>query len=84
MASGRVSISHITPWVRERVPDPIPTLEATPDTLETVLESVLDDRDAARATAATGPAFVRRWHDGRQSAAVLAPFLGRETPAIES
>jgi glycosyltransferase involved in cell wall biosynthesis len=82
MASGRVSISHITQWVRDRVPDPIPTLEATPDTLETVIESVLDDRDAARATAASGPAFVRRWHDGRQSAAVLADFLGRETPAV--
>jgi glycosyltransferase involved in cell wall biosynthesis len=81
MASGRVSISHIHDRVRARVPDPIPTIEATPDTLAAVIEKVLDDRDAARETAAQGPAFVRRWHDGRRSAAALAPFLGFEPPA---
>jgi glycosyltransferase involved in cell wall biosynthesis len=76
MATGRVSISHIHDRVRGRVPDPIPTIEATPDSLATVIEKVLDDRDAAREIAAEGPGFVRRWHDGRQSAAALAPFLG--------
>jgi glycosyltransferase involved in cell wall biosynthesis len=82
MASGRISISHIHERVRARVPQPIPTLEATPDTLAAVIEKVLDDRDAARATAAEGPGFVRRWHDGRRSAAALAAFLGRDTPDL--
>jgi glycosyltransferase involved in cell wall biosynthesis len=81
MATGRVSISHIHDRVRARVPEPIPTIEATPDTLAAVIEKVLDDRDAARETAAEGPAFVRRWHDGRRSAAALAPFLGLDLPA---
>jgi glycosyltransferase involved in cell wall biosynthesis len=76
MASGRVAISHIHDRVRGRVPDPIPTIEATPDTLAAVIEKALDDRDAAREIAAQGPAFVRRWHDGRRSAEALMPFLG--------
>jgi glycosyltransferase involved in cell wall biosynthesis len=83
MASGRVSISHIHDRVRDRVPEPIPTIEATPDTLGAVIEKVLDDRDAARATAAAGPAFVRKWHDGRRSAAVLADFLGHPKPDLD-
>jgi hypothetical protein len=76
MATGRVSISHIHERVRARVPAEIPTLEATPDTLADVLRRVVSERDWARSVAARGPAFVREWHDGRRSAAVLAPFLG--------
>jgi predicted NBD/HSP70 family sugar kinase len=57
------------------VPVEIPTLEATPETLAEVLRRVIDDRDWARSVAAAGPGFVRDWHDGRRSAAVLAPFL---------
>ena len=77
MATGRVSVSHIHERVRARVPVEIPTIEATPDTLATVLRRVVAEREWARSVAARGPAFVREWHDGRRSAAVLAPFLGR-------
>jgi glycosyltransferase involved in cell wall biosynthesis len=79
MAAGRVSVSHIHQRVRARVGEEIPTVEATPDTLEDVLLHVLADRDAARETAARGPEFVRRYHDGTQSGAVLADFLGLST-----
>jgi len=75
MAAGRVAISHIHSRVRARVPESIPTLEATPDTLADVLRRVLDERDWARSVSARGPAFVRDWHDGRRSAEALTPFL---------
>lgn len=78
MASGRVSVSHIHERVRARVADEIPTIEATPDTLQDVLLAILEDRDAARATAEQGPAFVRKWHDGTRSAEILASFLDPE------
>ncbi|NHC43836.1 hypothetical protein [Motilibacter aurantiacus] len=80
MATGRVSVSHISDRVRSRVPSPIPTIEATAGTLADVLRGICADRDAARATAAQGPAFVTEFHDGRYSAAVLAPFLGAAPP----
>ena len=75
MAAGRVSIANIDRRVRDRVPAQIPTLQADPDTLCEVIESVLADREAARAVAATGRAFVREFHDGRKSAAALEPWL---------
>ena len=75
MAAGRVSIANIDRRVRDRVPAEIPTIQADPDTLAEVIEGVLADRDAARATAATGRAFVREFHDGRKSAAALEPWL---------
>ena len=55
-------------------------LEAGADSLEAALRVVLADRDAAHATAAQGPAYVADVHDGRRSAAVLAPFLGVSGP----
>ncbi|NHC13155.1 hypothetical protein G9H71_05095 [Motilibacter sp. E257] len=76
MASGRVSVSHIADRIRDRVPAPIPTIEATAGTLADVIRGICADRDAARATAAQGPAFVAEFHDGRYSARALAPFLG--------
>jgi len=80
MATGRVSISHIHERVRARVPVEIPTLEATPDTLAAVLRRVVSEREWARSVAARGPEFVRDWHDGRRSAAILAGFLGAPQP----
>jgi hypothetical protein len=75
MAAGRVSIANISKRVRDRVPVGIPTIQADPDTLGSVIEGVLADRDAARTVAARGPAFVRELHDGRSSAASVEGFL---------
>lgn len=77
MAAGRVSIANISQRVRDRVPAEIPTIQADPDTLAAVIEGVLADRDAARAVAARGRAFVREFHDGRKSAEALEAFLKR-------
>ena len=75
MAAGRVSVANIAQRVRDRVPADIPTIQADPDTLGEVLEGILADRDRARDVAATGPGFVREFHDGRRSAAALEGWL---------
>lgn len=81
MAAGRVVISHLLPRVRERFAasdthqQPIPVVDARPDTLRTVVEGLLADRDAARSAAATGPDWARRNHDGRRSAEILTNLL---------
>jgi glycosyltransferase involved in cell wall biosynthesis len=79
MAAGRVVVSFVGDTVRARARAAtgreLPVVEATPATLVEVIEKVLDDRDAARDIAAGGPSYVRENHDGRRSAAALAPFL---------
>ncbi|HEY6794018.1 MAG TPA: glycosyltransferase family 4 protein, partial [Kineosporiaceae bacterium] len=77
MAGGKVVLGHLGDALRRRVDRPVPVVEVTPRTLAEVVEHVLDDREWARGQAAAGPGFIRSVHDGRRSAAVLAPFLGR-------
>lgn len=79
MAAGRVVLGQVGQAIRSRVPADLPILEATSSTLPQVLEQVLADRDAAREVAARGRDWVRATHDGRLSAAALAPFLGVAT-----
>ncbi|MEU8134549.1 glycosyltransferase [Streptodolium elevatio] len=81
MAAGRVVVGHAAPSVRERFTGGVPQVEATPQTLRTVLTGLLDERDAAREVAARGPAFAAAHHDGRRSAAALASFLARHAPS---
>lgn len=79
MAAGRLVVSHVSEFsrdtVRTSVQRELPIVQARADELESVLRGLLDDRDAARETAARGPDFVRAVHDGRRSANVLRPFL---------
>jgi hypothetical protein len=79
MAAGRLVLSYINDYSRGVVEGTIgeqpPIGQADVVTLEQSLRSALADRAGARALAARGPAFVRRGHDGRASAAALAAFL---------
>jgi hypothetical protein len=77
MFAGRLVVAHVADRVRARVPGELPIVEAGPQDVVAVLERVLDDRDAARATAAAGLTYARQVHDGTLSARTLAPFLGR-------
>lgn len=76
LAAGRLVVSHVSEQVRDALPEPLPVVEANPDTLTDVLREVLRDRDAARATAARGAAYARSVHDGRRSAQVLREHFG--------
>ncbi|WP_157432129.1 hypothetical protein [Agromyces italicus] len=80
MAAGRLVVSHVSEFVRDTVRDEtgleLPIVEATLATLEQVLRDIRDRPEHYRERAAAGPAFVAAVHDGRRSAAALAPFLG--------
>ena len=80
LAAGRVVLAHVTEQNRARLPEDPPIVEVTPPTVEAVVRGLVADRDAARAVAARGPAYVDAWHDGRHAAAVLAPWLGVPAP----
>lgn len=76
MAAGRVTVGRMSDGVRERMPQAPDMLEATPDTLRHVISSVRDRRDELRQRARSATGFVRRWHDGTESARRLAGYLG--------
>lgn len=75
MAAGRVVVGHVLPQVREIVEReagmPLPIVEATPETLESVISGLVEDPTEARRIAKTGPAFVAAMHTGGRSALVL-------------
>jgi len=78
MAAGRVVVGHVADRVRKRLPAELPIVQATPADLRDVLLRIVEERDAARATAAEGVEFVRAYHDGRHAVAQLRPFLTGE------
>ena len=75
MAAGRLVIGHVHGRVRARLGGEIPVVDATPETFAEVIAAVVDDPSRYAPVAAAGPAWARERHDGRASAAALAPFL---------
>lgn len=75
MASGRVVIGHVLPFVRQQVEASfgmhLPIVEATPDTLLATVRRLAEDRPAARAIGAAGIDFVTKVHSGPASARAL-------------
>ncbi len=79
LAAGRVVVSNVTDQVRDHVLAAtglaLPIVEATAETLESVIRAIIADREPYRLSAAAGIEFVAAVHDGRRSAEVLRPFL---------
>jgi hypothetical protein len=72
MASGRLGVAHVAPHVRRRFPEPLPVVEADGNLVGEVIAEIAADPERYRPLAEAGPAFARRFHDGRLSAEVLA------------
>ncbi len=79
MASGRLVMSHVDEFtrsqVRERTGLELPVHEATLESLEDELRRAVAEPEAFDELRTAGPAFVDAVHDGRRSAAAMAPFL---------
>ncbi|MCI4065217.1 glycosyl transferase family 1 [Micromonospora sp. R77] len=75
MAAGKVVVAYLDESAHRAVDVRPPIVNATPSTLTTTLEMLLDDRPAAAARAAEGPRYVHDHHDGRRTASVFDAFL---------
>jgi hypothetical protein len=75
MAAGKPVVAFMDERVHKAVGAVPPIVNATPDTLRTALESLLDDRALAARTGEESVAYVRTYHDGRYTAGVLDGFL---------
>ena len=80
LAAGRLVVGHVDAPTRLRVRElsglELPVLEATVESLESELRRAAAEPEAFEGLRAAGPVFVESVHDGRRSAAALAPFLG--------
>lgn len=82
MAAGRVVVAHLAEPVRlrmaERDPESQapPIVEATPDTLRSVVEGIVADRSGYAEMAAQAQGWARRNHQGAGVKTVLETFLG--------
>jgi glycosyltransferase involved in cell wall biosynthesis len=83
LAAGRIVVAHISEEVRRRTREltgeELPIVEATPESLAEVLLGIVEDPTRALGIAAAGPEFVRRFHGGSRSGAVLAEWLDQHT-----
>tara|TARA_R110002020_G_scaffold475881_3_gene713589 strand:+ start:17649 stop:18617 length:969 start_codon:yes stop_codon:yes gene_type:complete len=88
MAAGRLVVGHVTAEVRNVVESAtrmkLPIVEATPDSLESVLETVAQDPTIFTAAQSAGPDFVSAVHDGRLSSQVLLDNWIRRSSGSES
>ncbi|MGP3987393.1 glycosyltransferase family 4 protein [Streptomyces sp. 3N207] len=75
MAAGRPVIAFLDERLHRSVGIRPPIVNATPATLRSALESLLDDRDFAMRTAQESVEYVRTYHDGTYTADVLDGFL---------
>ena len=75
MAAGKAVVAFLDEQVHKDVGAVPPIVNATPDTLRSALESLLDDRAQAARTGLEAVEYVRTYHDGRYTAGVLDGFL---------
>ncbi|MDA1358517.1 hypothetical protein O1R50_02725 [Glycomyces luteolus] len=75
MAAGKPVTGCIGETAAKAYGPDLPVLHTTAETLRATVESLLDDRDRARAIGAASRRYVRAVHDGTLSAARFAVFL---------
>ncbi|MFD9504065.1 glycosyltransferase [Streptomyces sp. NPDC060035] len=75
MAAGKPVIAYLTDTVSKALGEENPVVGATPGTLRSALEAMLDDRHGTALLGERSARFARKYHDGTRTAAVLADFL---------
>ncbi len=71
MAAGRMVLTHNAIWANSRLPEIPPVIDINPQNLESILRNLKKD-DALITKART---YVKRWHDGTESATRLSKAL---------
>jgi hypothetical protein len=75
LASGRVVLANIAQWAYKNAEATPPILHSTPDTLEATLRHIAKARETFEWDFSQGLEYVRKWHDGKESAARITKSL---------
>jgi hypothetical protein len=81
MAAARLVVGFVGAETTAIMPEKPPIADAPPSAFAATMDEILANRPAYAELAAAGPAFVRRWHSGKASAAALAQFIDTGVPA---
>ncbi|MEU2664341.1 glycosyltransferase [Micromonospora sp. NPDC007220] len=76
MAAGKPVVAYLSEQVTKTVGGDLPIVNATPTDLTTVVESLLDDREATAKIGLASAEYARTYHDGTWTARQLTSFLG--------
>jgi hypothetical protein len=75
LAAGRIVIANIAKWAYQEAEATPPVLHATPDSLEGTLREIARKGPRYPWNFASGLSYVRKWHDGNESATRIAKYL---------
>lgn len=75
MAAGKPVVGYISDQVKNTTDGALPIVNATPKTLRTTIESLIDDREATARIGQESAEFARTYHNGTWTAQVLGGFL---------
>lgn len=75
MAAGKPVIAWLNDHVAQVVGEESPIINSTPEKVVDAISALLDDREHGARIGQQSLDYVRRIHDGRRAAEVLAPFL---------
>jgi glycosyltransferase involved in cell wall biosynthesis len=78
MAAGKPVVAYLSEGVNRVIGEVPPIINVGPDSVGEAVSGLLDDREGAARLGRESVDFVRRFHDGRRSAAALDGFLARE------
>jgi glycosyltransferase involved in cell wall biosynthesis len=76
MALGKPVVAYVKPSLRERYPSELPVVDATPESLESVLRSLLTDPAKRTELGRLGRRFVEEHADARSRAVRLTEVYG--------
>ena len=62
MAMGKTVISWISDYMKEKYPEDLPIIRANPDTIKSVLEELLNNRDTLPSISEKGRRYVEKYH----------------------
>jgi hypothetical protein len=75
LAAKRIVIANIAPWAYKRAEAIPPVVHATPETLESILRNIGSAGPNFAHDFAAGLQYVRKWHDGSESARRIVQYL---------
>ncbi len=86
MALGKPIVTYITEQMKEKLPSDLPICSANPDTIYSVLETLVTDKGKREELGIKGRQYVEKYHDYRKNTRMLydiysgklSPIQGRE------